>query len=178
MEHLLWLNWSFIPLIHKKQAISDATNRILEFWLQILNQHETLILKMYNMLYSGVFLSVPFLVIIIVFFPVRTTDQIWWYPFQIPYLCEISHLLTCKSSHVKHVIRLPSINLYYFNLLFIGYPKALLIVTSSIIQYSKTILIEFHQNRILMMFILNNVTKQPPDCIKNIMVEIIFKIDV
>ena len=57
------------------------------------------------------------------------------------HLCEILHLLTCKSSHVEHVIRLPSINLYYFNLLFIGYPKALLMVTSSIIQYSQTLLI-------------------------------------
>ena len=140
MEHLLWLNQSFTPLIHKKQAISDATDRILEFWLQILNLHEKLVLPMYNMLYSGVVSSVPFLVIIIVFAPVRTTDQIWWYLFQILHLCEISHLLTCKSSHVEHVIRLPSINLYYFNLLFIGYPKALLMVTSSIIQYSKTLL--------------------------------------
>ena len=178
MEHLLWLNWSFTSLIHKQQAISDATDRIWEFWLQILNLHEKLVLTMYNMSYSGVVSSVPLLVIIIVFAPVRTTDQIWWCPFQIPHLCEILHLLTCKSSHVEHVIRLPSINLYYFNLLFIGYPKALLMVTSSIIQYSKTLLIEFHQNRILMMYILNNVTKQPPDCIKNIMVEIILKIDV
>ena len=129
------------------------------------------------MSYSGVVSSVPFLVII-VFAPVRTTDQIWWCPFQIPHLCEISHLLTCKSSHVEHVIRLPSINLYCNNLLFISYLKALLMVTSPIIQYSKTLLIEFHQNRILMMCILNNVTKQPPDCIKNIMVEIILKIDV
>ena len=48
---------------------------------------------------------------------------------------------------------LPSINLYYINLSFIGYPKALLMVTSSIIQYSKTLLIEFHQNRILMMYV-------------------------
>ena len=94
---------------------------------------------MYNMTYSGVVSSVPFLVIIIVFAPVRTTDQIWWCPFQIPHLCEILHLLTCKS-YVEHVIRLPSINLHYFNLLFIGYPKALLMVTSSIIQYSKTLL--------------------------------------
>ena len=133
---------------------------------------------MYNMSYPGVVSSVPFLVIIIVFAPVRTTDQIRWCPFQIPHLCEILHLLTCKSSHVEHVIRLPSINLYYFNLLFISYPKALLMVTSSIIQYSKTLLIELHQNRILMRYILNNVTKQPPDCIKNIMVEIILKIDV
>ena len=78
---------------------------------------------------------------------------------------------------MEHVIGLSSINLYYFNLLFIGYPKALLMVISSIIQYSKALLIEFHQNKILMMYILNNVTKQPPDCI-NIMVEIILKIDV
>ena len=140
MEHLLWLNWSFTPLIHKKQAISDATDRILEFWLQILNLHENLVLTIYNMSYSGVISSAPFLVIIIVFAPVRITDQIWWCPFQIPHLCEILHLLTYKSSHVEHVIRLPSINLYYFNLLFIGYPKALLMVTSSIIRYSKTLL--------------------------------------
>ena len=64
---------------------------------------------------------------------------------------------------IEHVIRLHSINLCYFNLLFISYPKALLMVTSSIIQYSKTLLIEFHQNRILMRYILN-VTKRPPDC--------------
>ena len=134
----MWLNWSSTVLIHTKWAISDATDRILEFWLQILNLHEKLVHKMYNISYSGVILSVPFLVIIIVFAPVRTTDQIWCCPFQIPHVCEISHLLTCKSSHVEHVIRLPSINLYYFNLLFIGYPKALLMVTSSIIQYSKT----------------------------------------
>ena len=55
---------------------------------------------MYNMSYSGVVSSVPFLAIIIVFAPVRTTDQIWWCPFQIPHLCEILHLLTYKSSHV------------------------------------------------------------------------------
>ena len=79
---------------------------------------------------------------------------------------------------MEHVIRLPSINLYYFNLLFIGYPKTLLMVTSSIIEYSKTHLIEFHKNSILMMYILNNVTKHPPDYIKNIMVEITLKIDV
>ena len=131
---------------------------------------------MYNMSYSGVVSSVPFLVIIIVFSPVRTTDQIWWRPFQIPHLCEILHILTCKSSHVEHVIRLPSINLYYFNLLFMGYPKALLMVTSSIIQYSKTLLIEFYRNRFLMMYILNNVTKQPPDYIKNIMLKSYWKL--
>jgi hypothetical protein len=34
-----------------------------------------------------------------------------------------------------------------------------------------TLLIEFYQKRFLMMYILNNMTKQPPDCIKN-MVEI------
>ena len=45
-------------------------------------------------------------------------------------------------------------------------------------DYSKTLLIEFYQKRILMMYILNNVTKQPPDCIKNIKFEIILKIDV
>jgi hypothetical protein len=134
LEHLLWLNWSFAPLIHKKQAISDATDRILEFWLQILNLHKKLVLVMYNMSYYGVVSSVPFLVIIIVFAPARTTDQIWWCPFQILHLCEISHLLTYKLSHVEHVIRLHPNNLYYLNLLFIGYPKALLMVMSSIIQ--------------------------------------------
>ena len=45
-------------------------------------------------------------------------------------------------------------------------------------DYSKTLLIEFHPKRILMMYILNNVTKQHPGCIKNIMVEIRLKIDV
>ena len=78
LEHLQWLNWSFAPLIHKMQAISDTTDRILEFWLQILNLHKNLVLVMYNMSYSGVVSSVPFLVIIIVFAPVRTADQIWW----------------------------------------------------------------------------------------------------
>ena len=51
-------------------------------------------------------------------------------------------------------------------------------VTSSIIEYSKTHLIEFHKNSILMMYILNNVTRQAPNCIKNIMVEIRLKFDV
>ena len=37
--------------------------------------HKNLVLVMYNMSYSGVVSSVPFLVIIIVFAPVRTTDQ-------------------------------------------------------------------------------------------------------
>ena len=110
------------------------------------------------MSYSGVISSVLFLVIIIVFAPVRTTDQIWC-PFHIPHLCEISHLLTCKSSHVKHVIRLPSINLYYFNLLFIGYPKALLMVTSSIIQYISYIM--QISPRHLDMFI-SFLVRQPP----------------
>ena len=140
MEHLLWLNWSFAPLIHKKQAISDTTDRMLEFLLQIMNLHKKLVLAMYNMSYSDVVSSVPFLIIIIVFAPIRTPDQIWWCPFQIPHLCEILHLLTYKPSHVEHVIRLPSNNLYYFNLLFIGYPKALLMVTSSIIQCLLTII--------------------------------------
>ena len=45
-------------------------------------------------------------------------------------------------------------------------------------DYSKSLLIECHQKWILMMYILNNVTKHPPDCIKNIMVEIRLKIDV
>ena len=31
----MWLNWSSTVLIHTKWAISDATDRILEFWLQI-----------------------------------------------------------------------------------------------------------------------------------------------
>ena len=66
--------------------------------------------------------------------------------------------------------------LYLTGIAYLGRSHTL--VTSSIIQYSKTLLIEFHQNRILMMYILNNVTKQPPDCIKNIMVKIILKIDV
>ena len=40
------------------------------------SDHEKLVLTMYNISYSGVVSSVPFLVIIIVFAPVRTTDQI------------------------------------------------------------------------------------------------------
>ena len=43
--------------------------------------------------------------------------------------------------------------------------------------YGKTLLIECHQKWILMMYILNNVTKWPSNCIKNIMVEIRLKID-
>jgi hypothetical protein len=133
-------------LIHTKWAISDATDKILEFWLQILNLHKKLVLVMYNMSYSGVVSSVPFLVIIIVFAPARTTDQIWWCSFQIPHLCEISHHLTYKLSHVEHVIRLPPNNLYCLNLLFISYPKALLMVMSSIIQCLLTIVRPFSLN--------------------------------
>ena len=102
-KHLLWLNWSFAQLIHKKQAISDTTDRISEFWLQILNLHTKLVLVMYNMSYSGVVSSVPFLIIIIVFAPVITTDQIWWW-FSDSTSLWISHLLTYKSSHVELVL--------------------------------------------------------------------------
>jgi hypothetical protein len=63
-------------LIHKKQAISDATDRMLEFLLQIMNLYKKLVLAMYNMSYSDVVSSVPFLIIIIVFAPIRTPDQI------------------------------------------------------------------------------------------------------
>ena len=45
-------------------------------------------------------------------------------------------------------------------------------------DYSKTFLIEYHQKWILMMYILSNMIKWPPDCTKNIMVEIKLKIDV
>ena len=73
------------------------------------------------------------------------------------------------------IIRSPSNNLYYLNLLFTSYLKALLIVMSSIIQYlltKVTLLIDCHQKWILMMYILDNVTNQPSDGIKNIIVEI------
>ena len=63
-------------MIHKKQTISDATDRMLEFLLQIMNLHKKLVLAMYNMSYSDVVSSVPFLIIIIVFASIRTTDQI------------------------------------------------------------------------------------------------------
>ena len=165
----------------QNQAISDATDGILEFWLWVLNLHKKLVLVMYNMSYSGVVSSVPFLVIIIVFAPTKTPDQTWWHPFQIPHLCEISHLLSYKLSHVKHVNRLLPNNLYYLNLLFISYPKALLMVMPPTIQCLLTMVISFSLNAtkkwILMMYILNNVTKWPPNHIKNIMVEIILQID-
>jgi hypothetical protein len=61
----------------------------------------------------------------------------------IVHLCEILHLLTYKLSHVEHVNRSPPNNLYYLNLLFISYPKALLMVMSSIIQCLLTIVIPF-----------------------------------
>ena len=67
------------------------------------------------------------------------------------------------------IIRSPSNNLYYLNLLFISYPKLSLIVMSSIIQYlltKVTLLIECHHKWILMMYILNNATNQPSNGIK------------
>jgi len=100
-------------LIHTKWAISDATDRILEFWLQILNLHEKLVLVTYNMSYYGMVSVVPFLVIIIVFAPARTVDQIWWCPLQIPHFCGILHLLTYKLSLVEQGVRSPPNNLYY-----------------------------------------------------------------
>jgi len=101
----------------EKQAISDATDRILEFWFQILNLHKKLALVTYSMSYSSMISVVPFLIIIIVFAPARTADQIWWCPIQIPHLCGILHPLTFKSSYVEQVVRSPLNNLYYLNLL-------------------------------------------------------------
>ena len=98
-----------------KWAISDATDRILEFWLQILNILKKLVLVTYSMSYYSMVSVVPFLVIIIVFAPARTGNQIWWYPFQIPHFCGISHLLTYKSSLVEQGVRSPPNNLYYLN---------------------------------------------------------------
>ena len=67
------------------------------------------------MSYYGMVSVVPFLVIIIVFAPARTADQIWLCPLQIPHFCGISHLLTCKSSLVEQGVRSPPNNLYYLN---------------------------------------------------------------
>ena len=111
----MWLNWSSTVLIHTKWAISDATDRILEFWLQILNLHKKLVLMTYSMSYYGMVSVVPFLVIIIVFAPAKFADQIWWCPLQIPHFCGISHLLTYKSSLVEQGVRSPPNNLYYLN---------------------------------------------------------------
>jgi hypothetical protein len=99
-------------------AISDATDRILEFWLQILNLHKKLVLVTYIMSYYGMVSVVPFLVIIIVFAPARTADQIWWCPLQIPHPCGFLHLLTYKSLHVEQRVRSPPNNMHYLNLLF------------------------------------------------------------
>jgi len=72
-----------------------------------------LVLVTYNMSYYGMVSVVPFLVIIIVFAPARTVDQIWWCPLQIPHFCGISHLLTYKLSLVEQGVRSPPNNLYY-----------------------------------------------------------------
>ena len=115
----MWLNWSSTVLIHTKWAISDATDRILEFWLQILNLHKKkLVLVTYGMSYYGMVSVVPFLVIIIVSASARAADQIWWCPLQIPHCCGMLHLLTCKLSLVEQGARSPPNNLYYLNLLF------------------------------------------------------------
>ena len=102
-------------LIHTKWAISDATDRILEFWLQILNLHKKLVRVTYSMSYYSMVSVVPFLVIIILFAPAGTADQIWWCPLQIPHFCGISHPLTYKSSLVEQGVRSPPNNLYCLN---------------------------------------------------------------
>ena len=81
-------------------------------WIYI----KKLVLVMYHMSYSGVVSSVPFLVIIIVFAPVKTTDQIWWCPFQIPHLCENLHLLTYMWSMLLGYLPIICIiSLYYLS---------------------------------------------------------------
>src|ERR1700732_4910924 len=67
------------------------------------------------MSYYSMVSVVPFLVIIIVFAPARTAEQISLCPLQIPHFCGISHLLTCKSSLVEQGVRSPPNNLYYLN---------------------------------------------------------------
>jgi hypothetical protein len=113
-----WIDHLWCWYTKSRLMISDATDRILEFWFQILNVHKKLVLVIYSMSYSGMVSVVPFLVIIIVFAPARTVDQIWWCPLQIPHLCGFSHLLTYKSSHVEQRVRSPPNNLHYLNLLF------------------------------------------------------------
>ena len=121
---------------------TEYLNYDFRSWIYI----KKMVLVTYSMSYHNMVSVVPFLVMIIVFAPARATDQIWWCPFQIPHLCEISHLLTYKLSHAEHVIRLPPNNLYCLNLLIISYPKALLMVMSSTIQCLPTIVRPFSLN--------------------------------
>jgi hypothetical protein len=103
LEHLLYLNWSFIPSININQPITHHTDGIFKFWLQTLNLHEKLVLMRYDIPYADEVWPMPFWIIIIVLALARAAGQIWRSPLQIPHFCEILHLLIYKSSHIEQV---------------------------------------------------------------------------